>query len=138
MKYNLQKYWVTTVQFSRLVVSNSLRPHEPQHTRLPCPSLSLGVCSSSCPLSWWCYPTISSSSSLAACCQEAAHWKGLGGLPHTKTKGSARVHRQKRQEALGLGESDTQSLSVIRSILYSLHTCHHILLETLLWKEGSV
>ena len=47
--------------FSRSVVSNSLRPHGLQHTRLPCPSPSLGVCSNSCPLSWWCHPIISSS-----------------------------------------------------------------------------
>ena len=36
--------------FSRSVVSNSLRPHELQNARLPCPSLSPGVCSNSCPL----------------------------------------------------------------------------------------
>ena len=39
----------------------TLRPHGLQHTRLPCPSLSLRVCSNSCPLSQWCHPTISSS-----------------------------------------------------------------------------
>ena len=42
-------------------MSNSLRPHELQHARPPCPSPSPGVCSNSCPLSWWCHPTISSS-----------------------------------------------------------------------------
>ena len=42
-------------------MSNSLRHHELQHSRLACPSPSLGVCSNSCPLSWWCYLTISSS-----------------------------------------------------------------------------
>ena len=42
-------------------MSDSLQPHGLQHTRLPCPSLSPGVCSSSCPLSQWCYLTISSS-----------------------------------------------------------------------------
>ena len=47
--------------FSHSVVSDSLWPHELQHTRLPCPSLSPTVCSNSCPLSWWCHPTISSS-----------------------------------------------------------------------------
>ena len=47
--------------FSSLVMSNSLQSHERQHTRLPCPSLSPGVCSNSCPLSWWCHPVISSS-----------------------------------------------------------------------------
>ena len=49
------------VQFSCSVMSDSLRPHGLQHTRLPCPSLSPGVCSDSWPLSWWCHPTISSS-----------------------------------------------------------------------------
>ena len=47
--------------FSRSVVSDSLWPHGLQHARFPCPSLSPKVCSNSCPLSWWCYPTISSS-----------------------------------------------------------------------------
>ena len=50
-----------SVQFSRSVVSNSLRPHESQHTRLPCPSPTPKVCSDSCPSSQWCLPTISSS-----------------------------------------------------------------------------
>ena len=43
------------------VVSDSLSPHGLQHTRLPCPSLSPGACSNSCPLSWWYHPIISSS-----------------------------------------------------------------------------
>ena len=47
--------------FSHLVASDSLWPHRLQHTRLPCPSPSPGVCSNSCPLNWWCHPTISSS-----------------------------------------------------------------------------
>ena len=38
----------------------TLRPHELQHAWLPCPSLSPGVCSDSCPLSQWCHPIISS------------------------------------------------------------------------------
>ena len=48
-------------QFSRSVVSDSLWPHEPQHTRSPCPSPTTRVYSNSCPLSQWCHPTISSS-----------------------------------------------------------------------------
>ena len=47
--------------FSRQVMSNSLRLHELQHTRLPCTSLSRGVCPNSCPLHQWCCLTISSS-----------------------------------------------------------------------------
>ena len=47
--------------FSHSIVSNSLRPHGLQHTRLPCPSPSSRTCSNSCPLSRWCHPSISSS-----------------------------------------------------------------------------
>ena len=48
-------------QFSHSVVSNSLRTHGLQHSRLPCPSATPGAYSNSYPLSWWCHPTISSS-----------------------------------------------------------------------------
>ena len=51
----------TLLPFSCSVMSNSLWPHGLQHANLPCPSLFLGVCSNSCPLSQWCHPTISSS-----------------------------------------------------------------------------
>ena len=47
--------------FSCSVVSNSLRPHEMQHARLPCSSPSPSAYSNSCPLSQWCHPRISSS-----------------------------------------------------------------------------
>ena len=50
-----------TVKFSCSVMSNCLWPHGLQHARPPCPSPTPGVHSKSCPLSWWCHPTISSS-----------------------------------------------------------------------------
>ena len=50
-----------SVQFSRSVVSNSLWPHELQHTSPPCPSPTPGVHPNSHPSSWWCHPAISSS-----------------------------------------------------------------------------
>ena len=53
--------YLSWVQFSCSVVSNSLRPHGLQHARLPCPSPTPGACSNSCPSSRWCHPTISSS-----------------------------------------------------------------------------
>ena len=52
-------------------MSDSLRPHELQYTKLPCPSLSPRVCSNSCPLSRWCHPTISSSVSLFFSCPQS-------------------------------------------------------------------
>ena len=51
----------SSVQFSRSVMSDSLGPHESQHARPLCPSLTPGVRSDSRPLSRWCHPTISSS-----------------------------------------------------------------------------
>ena len=51
----------SSVQFSCSVVSDSLQPHESQHTRPPCPSPTPGVYSNSCPSSQWCHPAISSS-----------------------------------------------------------------------------
>ena len=57
--------------FSRSVLSDSLQPHGPQHTRLPCPSPSLGACSNSCPLSQQCHPTISFSVILFFSCPQS-------------------------------------------------------------------
>ena len=51
----------SSVQFSSVAQSClTLRPHELQHARPPCPSPTPGVYSNSCPSSWWCHPTISS------------------------------------------------------------------------------
>ena len=74
--YNMLAYWFEkaaniflsgqivfciSVQFSRSVMSDSLRPHESQHTRPPCPSPTPGVHPNSCPSSQWCHLAISSS-----------------------------------------------------------------------------
>ena len=58
------RFFSCSVQFSRSVVSDSSQPHGLhglQHARLPCPSPTPAAYSNSCPLSWWCHPTISSS-----------------------------------------------------------------------------
>ena len=54
-------WFFSSVQFSHSVVSDSLWPYEPQHTRPPCPSPTLRVHPNPCPLSQWCHPAISSS-----------------------------------------------------------------------------
>ena len=56
-----EKFPLSSVQFSCLVMSNSLRPQGLQNARLPCPSPTPTVYSNSCPLSQWYHPTISSS-----------------------------------------------------------------------------
>ena len=60
-----------SVQFSHSVVSNSLQPNEPQHVRPPCPSPTPRVYPNSCPLSWWCHPTISSSAVPFSSCPQS-------------------------------------------------------------------
>ena len=66
-----------SVQFSRSVLSDSLRPHELQHARLPCPSPTPGVCSNSSPSSQWCHPTISSLSSPSPPAPNPSQHQGL-------------------------------------------------------------
>ena len=61
LQRHLQLVMFSSVQFSRSVVSKSLRPHESQHARPPCPSPTPGVHSDSHPSSQWCHPAISSS-----------------------------------------------------------------------------
>ena len=54
--------YTISVQFSSVsVISDSLQPHESQHTRPPCPTKTPRVYSNSCPSSWWCHPAISPS-----------------------------------------------------------------------------
>ena len=60
---------VILLLFGHSVVSDSLRPHGPQHARLSCPSLAPRICSDSCRLSRWCYLTISSSVASFSCLQ---------------------------------------------------------------------
>ena len=58
------------LQFTRSVVSDSLRPHESQHVRPPCPSPTPGIHPNSCPSNRWCHPAISSSVvSFSSCSQ---------------------------------------------------------------------
>ena len=61
----------SSVQFSHSVVSNSLRPHESQHARPPCPSPTPGVHPDSCPWSQWCHSAISSSVNPFSSCPQS-------------------------------------------------------------------
>ena len=68
-------YYISSVWFNCLVVSDSLRLHALQHIRLPCPSPTPGVHPNSCPLSQWCHPTISSSVvPFSSCLQSFPAW----------------------------------------------------------------
>ena len=68
--------------FSHSVVSNSLRPHELQHTRPPCPSSAPRACSNSCPLGRWCHSTISSSVIPFPSCSQSSPASGSFQMSH--------------------------------------------------------
>ena len=70
---------VQSVQFSRSVVSNSLRPHESQHARPPHPSPTPRVYLNLCPSSWWCHPATSSSVVPFSSCPQS--FPGSGSFP---------------------------------------------------------
>ena len=77
--------------FSHSVMFDSLRSHGLQHARLPCPSLSLGVCSNSCPLSRWCYPTISSSATSFSFCLQSLPASGSFPMSRLFTSGDQNI-----------------------------------------------
>ena len=64
-------WYYTLLLFNRLVMSDSLQPHGLQLARLPCTSLAPRVCSNLCPLSQWCYLTISSSAAPFSSCRQS-------------------------------------------------------------------
>ena len=70
-------YCISSVEFSRSVLSNSLQLHEPQHARPPCPSPTPGVHSDSRPSSQWCHPAISSSVVPISSCPQSFQHQGL-------------------------------------------------------------
>ena len=73
----LRSHHRISVQFSHSVVSDYLWPHELQHSRPPCPSPTPGVYPDSCPLSWWCHPTILSSVVPFSSCPQSSQHQGL-------------------------------------------------------------
>ena len=73
------------------VVSNSLRPHELQDARLPCPSPSPGAYSNSCPSSRWCHPTISSSVIPFSSCLQSFPASGSFQMSHLFASGGQSI-----------------------------------------------
>ena len=76
-----------SVQFSRSVMSDSLRPHEPQHASPPCPSPTPGIHPNPCPSSWWYHPTISSSVIPFSSCLQS--FQASGSFPMSQLFASA-------------------------------------------------
>ena len=80
-----------SVQFSHSVVSDSLQPREPQHSRLPCPSPTPQVHPNPCPLSWWHHSTISSSVVPFSPCPQSFPASGSFPMSQRFTSGGRRI-----------------------------------------------
>ena len=88
--YNLPQSY-NLVQFSHSVVSDSLRPHELQHARLPCLSPTHGVCSNSCPSSRRCHPTNSCFVAPFSSCLQSFPASGSSLMNHFFTSGGQSI-----------------------------------------------
>ena len=87
----LKSVCFSSVQFSCSVVSDSLQPHGLQHARFPCPSPTPGVCSNSCPSSWWCHPTIPSSVVPFSSCLQSFPASGSYQMSHFFSSGGQSI-----------------------------------------------
>ena len=110
---------LSSVQFSSVAQSYlTLRPHEPQHARPPCPSPTPGVYSNSCPLSQWCHLTISSSVVPFSSCLQSFPISGsfqisqlfASGSQNTGVSASTSVPPMNTQDWFPLGWTDWISL----------------------------
>ena len=109
-----------SVQFSHLVMSNSLWDHGLQHTRLPYPSPTPGACSNSCPSRWWCHPTILSSVIPFASCLQSFRISRSFPLSHFFTSGDQSIGVSALALALPMNIQDWFPLGLTG--LISLHS----------------
>ena len=109
---------ISSVQFSRSVMSDSLGPHELQHARPPCPSPTLGVYPNPCPSSQWCHPAISSSVIPFSCPQS---FPASGSFPMSQLFAWG-------GQSIGVSASKNQSSTLPPALSWftlSFHWCMH-------------
>ena len=134
---------VSSVQFSYSVLSNSLWPHGLQHARPPCPSPTPRVYSNSCPLTWWWYPTISSSVVPFTSCLQSFPASGSFQMSHFFAWGhqsigdsaSTSVLPVNIQDWSPLGWTGWISLQSVKGTLKSLFQ-HHSSKASILWHSA--
>ena len=133
----------SSIQFSRPVMSDSLRPHELQHARPPCPSPTPGVHANSCPSSQWCHPAISSSVIPFSSCPQSLPASGSFPLSQLFTWGGqsigvsalASVLPMNTQDWSPLGWTGWIDLLIILKRIFLL-LCNYSLLVKLLHNHG--
>ena len=93
-------------------MSNLLQAHELQHIRLPCPSLSPRVFWDSCPLSWWCYLTISFSAALFSSCPQSFPAPGSSPMSWLSASGGQSIGVSALASVLPVNVQDLFSLGL--------------------------
>ena len=99
-----------SVQFSHSVMSDSLRPHELQHARPPCPSPTPGVYPNPCPSSWWCHPAISSSVIPSSSCPQSLPASGTFPMSQLFTSGGQSIGVSASTSVLPMNTQDWSPL----------------------------
>ena len=123
-----------SVQFSHAVVSNSLRPHEPQHARPPCPSPTSGVYPNSCPLSRWCHPIISSSVIPFSSCPQSFPVSGYFQMSQLFASGGQSIRASASTSVPLMNTQDWSPLGWIGWI--SSQSKHHSSKASILWHSA--
>ena len=121
-------------------MSDSLWPHEAQHTRLPCPTVSPRVCPNSCPLSQWWHPTISSSVSPFCSCPQSFPTSGSFPVSLLFTSGSQSIRSSASALVLPVVIQGWFPLALTGLILLSMGLSsllqHHSSKASILWHSA--
>ena len=91
------------------VMSNSSWPHGLQHAMPPCPSPTPRACSNSCPLNWWCHPTISSSVAPFSSCRQSFPTSGSFQMSQLFASGGQSIGASAVNELEGISPSNEYS-----------------------------
>ena len=129
----------SSVLFSHSAMSNSLWSHGLQHAKPPCPSSTPGAYSNSCPLSWWCYPTISSSVVPFSSCLQSFPASGSFQMSQLFASGGQSIGASASTSVLPMNTQDwsplgwtgwtpLQSKGLLKSLLQ-----HHSSKASILW-----
>ena len=107
-----------------------------EHTRLPCPLLSPRVCSDSCPLSWWCHPTILSSVISFSSCLHSFPASGSFPMSQFFTPGGQSIGVSASASVLPMNIQDWFSLGLTGLISLQSNGLSRIFYNTTVWKAS--
>ena len=124
-----------TPLFSCSVISDSLWPHGLQHTRLHYPSPSPRVCSSSCPLSWWCHPTISFSVVPFSSCPQSFPASGSFPMSQICASGGQSIGASTSASALSKNTQGWFPLGLTGCISLQFKGLSRVFSSTIVWRH---